>query len=452
MSSGLEYNIDSDSGEQGRTPGALKVLPPPPAQPPVESLAAFAVTDGEPPVFGGVNPEGLALPLMGSEPAVFGGLNLDAGWVGDELTDGEAVMMEVTAAAMEENELRLVDLLGDVPQINVKAVMTSSTFLLSLLVVLLIAATVFIQASVGAETYVYTTVRFVNYDKLDEPARQELRHEINRLMRTLPVRAEAWDLLQKRRPGLIPGFLGSGLTFYRMDSLAWDRNGVLRLRVDTDDPDSDVIRLGSVVDAFYNRSLARNQRRDDSCKELADEHQKQSTLLQLDADLKKHIDEQLIGAQRYIDIKAALRATERYLQLADQSNPLRLVARQELKRLAAEVGEARGVAVERDEKVTARISVEKEIDDLAASMAQLHKNIDTFAYPEVPDQKALGVFDSRPRQKAALRGTWLGLIALFGGIIGHFRYQERQQEASEREERRRQRRQAALSLQEAGRI
>lgn len=433
MSNGLEHSLDVDNPSGVR---AVAMLVPPrrdPTEPPVESVDTFAIAEpgqepmvgGEPPVFGGVN------------PALAGSAALDGS------TDADGLLLGAMTSPLEE-QLRAGELLGDAPQINIRAIVSSTPFLVALLIVTLIAATVFIRASIRTETYVHTNIRFVNFEKLDDEGRQELELEINKLLRTYPVRAEAWELLQKRSPGLIPGFLNSGLTFHRLDSLLWDPNGTLRLRVDSEDPANDIARVTAIVDAFYNQAQARNKRRDDFRKELADAQQRQFALLQLDADLKRRIDELLTGAQRYMDLKAALQATERYLELADESNPLRLVARQNLKRLGGQVAEARGVAIERDEKLATRVGVQKEIDDLTGSMAKLRRYIDTFCYPEAPDKKAMSIYDSRPQQKSVMRSAWVGLIAIFGGIIGYLRYQEYQEMAAEREARRERRRVAVM--------
>jgi hypothetical protein len=252
------------------------------------------------------------------------------------------------------------------------------------------------------------------------------------LVRTYPVRAEAWEVLQKRNQGLPPGFLNSGLTFHRTDALVWDPSGTLRVRIDSDDPANDVPRLGALLEAFDHQAQARNQRRDDNRRQLADVQQQQLELLKKDAELKARIDESLPAAQRYMDLKAALQATQRYLELADDSNPLRLVARQNLGRLTAQVTDARGIAIERDDDLAARVGVQKGIDEATTTAARLRKEIETFAYPEPPDMKAIRVFDTRAHRTAMMNGAWVGLILLFGGTVAFLRYQDRPQRLQER--------------------
>ena len=69
-------------------------------------------------------------------------------------------------------------------------------------------------------------------------------------------------------------------------------------------------------------------------------------------------------------------------------------------------------------------------------MAATQHEIDVFAYADPPDPKALSIYDTRPFQRNILRGTWLGIIGFFGGLIGLFHFVDQRQAERQRRERR----------------
>ena len=355
--------------------------------------------------------------LTGPEPAIFGGAGPAAPFsIAPETPPVETASAEQIASVLDE-PLRPGELFADAPRIDLVRIIRSTPFLLSTMVVCLIAVTASIRNLVQTETYVETSVHFNNYTRLNESEQADLQLEMSRLLRTLPLRTQAWEILHRKAPELHAGFLNSGLTFHRLDAILWDPDGTLRLRVDSDDPASDVMRLCAVSEAFYlqldDRARLRDQFRDE-LKRLEALH---TGLLQEDGRIKRRVDELLPDAQRYADLKQAMQAMERYLQLADESNPLRLVARQNLARLALQVGDARQLSLGRDELMARRIALQGRIDETADSTAKMRRRIELFAWPDPPDAKTLRIYDTRPVRTTAMRIAWLSIIMIFGATI-----------------------------------
>ena len=299
--------------------------------------------------------------LTGPEPTVFGGVNPDA--PSAALIDPDAPPVEQTNAgqiggALDES-VAVGDLLADVPRIDYLGIIRSTPFLLGAMVACLIAATFVIRLVVQTETYVQTSVRFNNYTRLDEQEQGELQIAINRLLRTYPLRQQAWQILQKKAPELQPGFLNSGLTFHRLDSIEWFPEGIVLMRVDSEEPAADLIRVQAFNEAFYQQMDDRNQQRDEYRDTLKQLEQQQIELAQDDQKLKKRIDDLLPEAQRYADLKQSMQAMERYVEVADESNPLRLVARQNLMRLTLQVADARQLSLQRDDLMARHIALQK---------------------------------------------------------------------------------------------
>ena len=389
------------------------------------------------------------LPLIGFEPAVFGGVNPGQH---APLSDAPAVpvdyaaqAVEATAAGVEqtleellevEDPLTAEDILGEAPRLDLAKTIKSTPFLVVLMLVCLAGATMLIQKAIKTVTFVEMNIEFVNYSKLDEDQRRELQAGINQMLRSYPLRADAWDVLQKKDPKLSPGFLNSGLTFHRFDSLLWEKNGRINLRVDTDDPATDLLRLSSAAEAFYNMAQTRNTTLEQNKASLKTSEASQLQLLQRDAILKQQTDDLLPEAQHYIDLKAALQGTQRYLDLAEESNPLRVVARENLRTLTGEVAAARRASERRDDLVITRVQVQREISDLRQLIATLRRDIDCFSYPLPPDPKTIAIVDTRDRRQNVLRGAWAGIILCFAGIFAGLRYGQSRSADLQRRERR----------------
>lgn len=367
---------------------------------------------------GEVDPESLA----GPEPAVFGGANpaaqddaqaLDGGDVASE--DAEAISEPLGTAL--DDAVRGDELIPDAPKIDYARIAKSTPFLLSAMVGVLVIATYVIRMAVPTQTYVQTTVHFNNYTKLNELEVADLQVELNKLLRTYPLRAEAWQILQKKSPGIAPGFLNSGLTFHRLDAISWDDAGTVSLRIDSEDPGSDLTRLSAITEAFYSQLSGRAAKLDEYKSQLKGQQNAIFALQAQDGELKGRIDQLLPDAQRYIDLKQAMQAMERYLELADMSNPLRLVARQNLSRLVRQVNDAREVSVKRDDLLAQRVDVQKRIQTVSTELARLQRSIDVFVYPDAPDPKGLSMHDTRPHQRWILRMSWIAIVMIFAGII-----------------------------------
>ena len=356
---------------------------------------------------GGIDADSLA----GPEPAVFGGLNPSA----DEPVPAAEPVSEPLGMALDES-VAGNDLLPEAPSINFGKLFRSTSFLLGGMVATLIGSTMFVRMAVPTETYVQTAVKFTNFGKLNEIEIQDLQTEMNTALRTYPLRQQAWDLLQTRSPGVVPGFLLSGLTFHRLDAITWDNLGVLRLRVESNDPAEDITRLSAVSDAFYNHLQGRQSKLVGYKAELAAQAKLRDQQLARDAELRLKIDDLLPDAQHYMDLKQAMQGIERYLELSDESNPMRFVARQNLLRLSGQVGDARLLSLQRDGLVSERMAVQKKSEVVAEEITRLNRVIEVFAYPEPPDPSALLIYDTRGHQTWILRAVWFAVIALFGGL------------------------------------
>lgn len=387
---------------------------------------------------GEVDPES----LVGPEPAVFGGtqpgateLDENGQPIANQASDGSDTSSEPLGTTLDES-VRGNELLGDAPKINYARIAKSTPFLLGSLIASLIAAWWFVRMAVPTETYVQTSVHFNNYTKLNEVEVPELQTEINKLLRTYPLRATAWATLQKRSPDIKPGFLNSGLIFHRLDAITWDAAGTVYLRIASDDPASDLTRLSALTEAFYGQLADRATHLDEYRKLLKEQQVLYASLLKQDVELKAKIDELLPEAQRYMDLKQAMQAMERYLELTDESNPLRLVARQNLARLTRQVNDAREKSLKRDELLSQRVEHLRKIETSAAEVIRLKRAIDVFVYPDPFDMKTLLIHDTRPHQKLIMRSAWIALIAVFGGIFAAIHWLEARAAERARRERR----------------
>ena len=213
-----------------------------------------------------------------------------------------------------------------------------------------------------------------------------------------------------------PGFLDSGLTFHHFDSIVWEKDGHMLLRIETDDPSNDLLRLFAIAEAFDKGAQARNEQLEANRVTLRAAQTLEPQLTQRDALLKQHADDLLLDAQRYVDLKAALLGTQRYMDLAEASNPLRLVARENLRVLSAQVAQARMASEQHDELLTRRVEVQLELNALRNEIAVLHRQIDGFSYPLPPDPKTLVVVDTRDHRRTILRNTWIGIVIVFMGL------------------------------------
>lgn len=376
--------------------------------------------------------------LTGPEPAVFGGVNPET--PAGAVTDPDAPPPELTIAehiggALDE-AVQTGDLLDNVPKIDYVRIIRSTPFLLCAMLASLVAATVIIRLAVATETYVQTSVQFNNYTLLNDEEQANLQKDINTILRNLKLRREAWDILQKKAPDLKPGFLDNSLIFHRLDSIVWFPEGKVQLRVDSDDPAADMIRVQAMSESFYRQMDDRNQERDKYIESLKQLEQQQTELSQEDAKLNEQIKGLSPKAEGYGDLKQSMQELERYLEVADESNPLRMVARQNQKRLRDQVQEVQQISMQRDALTARRMVVQKNADDTTKDIKDKKRQIELFPWPDPPDAKALFVRDTRPFQTIVLRVTWVSLIALFGGAIFLIHLQDQRAAEAARRERR----------------
>ncbi|GEM_PF-5040306 len=376
--------------------------------------------------------------MSGPEPTIFGGVNpaTASGAVDDpNAPPVERTVAEQIGGALDE-AVQTGDLLADVPRIDYVRIIRSTPFLLCAMLASLVAATVIIRLGVQTQTYVQTSVHFNNYTKLTEVEQADLQVKINGLLRTLPLRKLAWEILQKKAPDLKIGFLDSGLIFHRLDSITWFPEGTVQLRIESDDPASDVIRVRAVSESFYQQMEKRNKEREtyqDSLKELQDQ---QAELTRKDAALKKQIDELTPKAEPYDQLKQSMQAMERFLEVADESNPLRLVARQNLTQLTVQVSDTRQLSLQRDDLTARRIGVQKSSAATDKEIKDKQRQIELFPWPDPPDAKTLFVHDTRPFQSTVLRIAWISVIIFFGGAILVIHLQDQRTAETARRERR----------------
>lgn len=390
-------------------------------------------------------------PLIGPEPPVFGGVDPRATHAdlaqpeatGEGQEPAEGGVEQIADALSADEGLKADDLLGQAPRINFGRVFRSTPFLLIMMIVSLVLGTMLVQSLVQTITYVHMVVRFANYEKLDELGREDLQLEINKLLRSYPLRAEAWKLLQARQTDkkLAPGFLNDSLIFHRLDALIWGNDGTLQLRVDCEDPATDLLRLNAVAEAFYKMAQDRNIGLEANRKKLKSDEGQQVELLRKDAALKGQAEELFSDAQRYVDVKAALGGTQRYLDLADEGNPLRLVARENLRRLTEQVTRTRQASEKRDEVLNQRVELQRQEREVQTEIDSLRRAIDSFSYPERPDSRSITVHDTRPHRQAILQWVWIGIIGAYLGLYALIHFVETHSAELKRRERRLQRKQ-----------
>jgi hypothetical protein len=385
-------------------------------------------------------------PLVGPEPAVFGGINPPSSSSAPGTTPSAQipdfplpVEPETSAIAdpLDVNEpLKPEHFLGVGADIDLWRVVRSTPFLVVALILCLVADWLLVQSWVETITFVHIPVQFSNYANLDKKAREDLWVDIETIVRSYQLRKEAWELLQKKQPDLLPGFYNTGLAFYRDSAIAWDADGKMHLRVDSDDPSTDVVRLAVFTEAFAVAAQERNKQRDMNAAKLKNDDQQLLETLQKDAALKQQIEAVDADAHRYFVIREAMQGTERFIELTDETNPLRLVARRNLMRLSTQAKAARAASEKRDELLATRAMVQRQRDDLRTEMEALRRAIDTFSSPLPADPKAITITDTRDRRTAILRNTWIGIIALYVGIFFLIHYVEHRTAETQRRERR----------------
>lgn len=385
--------------------------------------------------------------LSGPEPTVFGGVNPET--PDSAVTDPDALPVERTNAeqiggALDE-QIQAGDLLESVPKIDYVRIIRSTPFLLCAMLASLLAATVIIRLGVATETYVQTSMHFSNYRLLNEAEQGELQKDINTILRNRPLRETAIAILQTKKPDLKPGFLNSSLVFHRLDSIVWFPDGKVQLRIDSNDPEDDVYRVQAVRESFYVQMDERNKTCDQYVDSLKQLQQQQAELNQEDAKLNQQIRDLSPKAETYGELKQSMQELERYLEVADESNPLRIVARQNQKRLSEQVQEIRQISMQRDDLTARRMDVQKKIDTTANDILAKKRQIDLFPVPDPPDANTPDgkkpdpkylVRDTRPLQTMVLRITWISLIVFFGCAILLIHLQDQRAAEAARRERR----------------
>lgn len=366
--------------------------------------------------------------LEGPEPAVFGGLNPDQP-EGDEQNDPLGTPLE---EAVRGNEL-----LPEPPHIEWARVIRSSWFLLTSMIVLLIGGSIVIWLTVPTETWVETSITFNQYTRLTEDEALDLQLEMKGIVQTTPLRTTAKEVLTRRSPDVKrAGFLDNPHLFFRTGALTWNDDGQMRLRVDSNDPSSDIVRLSALVEAFHIEMLARNKNLENLKRDLAEqqallqENQRRSESLTQESDALKP------DGERYFDLKERMQSLERYLQFEDESNPLRLTARLNLAQMVEEAAKSREASVRRDGLMTTRDAVDKQTVAILGEIARLERKIEVFAFASPPDPKNLTVHDTRGIQKYIMRGWWIMVIVGYGALVAGLHIIDAREAERARQERR----------------
>ncbi len=248
--------------------------------------------------------------LAGPEPAIFGGVNPAP--LPDRGTP------EVAAA--DDDETTPGQLLPAIRRTVASKILHSNVGLTIVMLLMMAGAAALVITYVEPQTYVQATVGFRNYRNLPDDDADEFQKEINALLRTYPLRLMARETLLRTASHISPGVLDSGSLFQGNRAVEWsaDGHGRLALRIDSQKPADDIVRMGAALDAFA-RLLQERQPRLEQARRQADNLQvhvvelkrqkaeldQQPALNTNDAEFRKTLEQRLASAEK--DLAAAQR-------------------------------------------------------------------------------------------------------------------------------------------------
>jgi hypothetical protein len=166
--------------------------------------------------------------------------------------DGPAAVVDA-----EMDEVRIAPLSHKSIQHTVWRTLAMWPVALLLAVVLLGTAGWSVNRLVSVETYVSQQLDIANYTRLSLDAQKDLQRDYTNLYRSKPVRQKAASAMQKRNSQIRAGFLENGLALHRSEAITFSSDGKMTIRVDSGEPENDLVRLQALSESFYDAVQAR---------------------------------------------------------------------------------------------------------------------------------------------------------------------------------------------------
>ena len=409
-------NLDAQRPTEAQRAGEAPSAPPPPPSP--VGTAANPQPDEpstdatlELPIFGGVNPplsdwyrnpqaEALNRARHDAEEAAEAAANELA----NPLTEG----LEGLDEEFLNNRRRRQELLSH---------LFSPFYILPLFILALLLGISTVNISIPESATVRASIGFINYTKLSVSEQVEFQLDQERILKSDAARGMTRGLLSQGPRPVDPSYVTDTLEFHRAVDRKWHPDGRLELTVRSEDPDADVLRLGTMTQAYV---LLGRQR-------IHDIEQYQATVQKLEAaktaaenhsaELRQQIEELVPLASKQSTLNESVLSTQQYLSRLDESAPERVAAERNLQHLREQVKVAREAGEMRDKLMAQRIDVIQQVNDTIDQIAQKRELAGRVVYPRPMDTGDVTVTDLRPASYRALWVVTVVICAIFALLV-----------------------------------
>ncbi len=392
------------AGEDRPTPA-----PPPPAPPSAKPQPDEPATDAtlELPIFGGINPP-MSDWYRNPEAEALNRARHEAEEAAEAAANEVANPPEEGLEGLDEeflnNRRRRQEMLSH---------LFSPFYILPLFILALLLGISTVNISIPESATVRAKIAFVNYNKLSPSEQVEFQLDQERILKSDAVRGMTRGLLSQGLRPVDPSYVTDTLEFHRAVDRRWATDGRLELTVRSEDPDADVLRLGTMTQAYV---LLGQQR-------LLDIEQYQVTIQTLEAakaaaqrhsaELREQIEELVPLASKQSALNESVLSTEQYLSRLDDGAPERVAAEGNLKHLREQVKTAREAGEMRDKLMAQRIEVIQQVNDTIDQIAQKRELAARVVYPRPMDSGDVTVTDLRP---ASYRALWVVTVVICAGF------------------------------------
>lgn len=402
-------NLDAQRPAEAQRAGDAPTTPAPsPTQRPLDPPADELSSDPTPelPIFGGINPP-VADWYRNPEAEALNRARKEA----EEQEQAPAPLEDNLEGLDEEflhNRRRRQEMLSH---------LFSPFYILPLFILVLLLGISTVNISIPESATVRATIGFVNYNKLAGNEEVEFQLDQERSLKSDEVRGMARGLLSQGPYPVDPSYVTDTLEYHRAVDRKWHPDGRLDLTVRSEDPDADVLRLGTMTQAYV---LLGRQR-------IHDIEQYQATIRTLEAgkaaaenhsaELRQQIEDLVPLASQQSTLSEAVLSTEQYLSRLAEGAPERVAAERNLAHLREQVTAAREAGETRDKLMAQRIEVIQQINDTIDQIAQKRELAGRVVYPRPMEEGDVTVTDLRPASYRALWVVTVVICAIFAVLV-----------------------------------
>lgn len=293
----------------------------------------------------------------------------------------------------------------------------SPFYILPLFILALLLGISTVNISIPESATVRAKVGYLNYSKLSASEQVEFQLDQERILKGDELRGMTRGLLSQGPRPVDPSYVTDTLEFHRAVDRKWHPDARLELTVRSEDPDADVLRLGTMTQAYV---LLGQQR-------IRDIEKIQATIRTLEAakaaaerqsaELREQIEELVPLASQQSILNESILSTEQYLSRLDEGAPERVAAEGNLQHLREQVKEAREAGETRDRLVAQRIDVIQQIKDTIDQIDQKRELAARVVYPRPMDSGDVSVTDLRPASYRALWAVTVVICAVFAVLV-----------------------------------